>query len=268
MRTVAVLGAGKMGQAIVSGLLRAGWSKDSVVATARSAERAAELREAYGVRVRPNAEAVVGADVVVVAVKPQDAGALLEELGGVFDGGAPVVSICAGLPVAFFEKRLPDSTPVIRAMPNTPALVDEAMTVLSPGTHASESHLAAVEELFKPLGRTLVVDEKHQDAVTAISGSGPAYFYYLAEAMTEAGVLMGLPRAISKELVTQTALGAARMLRETDSSPVELREAVESPAGTTISAVRQLENHRARSAVTDAIEAARDRAREIAEEYA
>ncbi len=209
-----------------------------------------------------------GADVVVVAVKPQDAGALLEELGGAFDGSAPVVSICAGLPVAFFEKRLPDETPVIRAMPNTPALVDEAMTVLSPGTHASESHLAAVEELFKPLGRTLVVDEKHQDAVTAISGSGPAYFYYLAEAMTEAGVLMGLPRAIAKELVTQTALGAARMLRETDSSPVELREAVESPAGTTISAVRQLENHRARSAVTDAIEAARDRAREIAEEYA
>jgi pyrroline-5-carboxylate reductase len=153
-------------------------------------------------------------------------------------------------------------------MPNTPALVDEAMTVLSPGTHASDAHLAAVEELFTPLGRTLVVEEKHQDAVTAISGSGPAYFYYLAEAMTEAGVLMGLPRAVSKELVTQTALGAARMLRETDASPVELREAVESPAGTTISAVRQLENHRARSAVTDAIEAARDRAREIAKEYA
>jgi pyrroline-5-carboxylate reductase len=268
MRTVAVLGAGKMGQAIVSGLLRAGWSGESVVATARSAERAAELRETYGIRVEPNAEAVRDADVVVVAVKPQDAGALLEELTGAFEGGAPVVSICAGLPVAFFEKRLPDETPVIRAMPNTPALVDEAMTVLSPGTHASEAHLAAVEELFKPLGRTLVVDEKHQDAVTAISGSGPAYFYYLAEAMTEAGVLMGLPRAIAKELVTQTSLGAARMLRESGQSPVDLREAVESPAGTTISAVRQLENHRARSAVTDAIEAARDRAREIAEEYA
>jgi pyrroline-5-carboxylate reductase len=267
MRTVAVLGAGKMGQAIVSGLLRAGWSKDSVIATARSAERAAELREAYGVAVESNAEAVRRADVVVVAVKPQDAGSLLEELTGAFDG-TPVVSICAGLPVAFFEKRLPDATPVVRAMPNTPALVDEAMTVLSPGTHADAACLDAVEELFKPLGRTLVVDEKHQDAVTAISGSGPAYFYYLAEAMTEAGVLMGLPRAVSSELVTQTALGAARMLRESGDSPVALREAVESPAGTTISAVRQLENHRARSAVTDAIEAARDRAREIADEYA
>jgi pyrroline-5-carboxylate reductase len=260
MRTVAVLGAGKMGQAIVSGLLRAGWSKDSVIATARSAERAAELREAYGVAVEPNAEAVRRADVVVVAVKPQDAGSLLEDLTGAFDGSAPVVSICAGLPVAFFEKRLPDATPVVRAMPNTPALVDEAMT--------DAACLEAVEELFKPLGRTLVVDEKHQDAVTAISGSGPAYFYYLAEAMTEAGVLMGLPRAVSSELVTQTALGAARMLRESGDSPVALREAVESPAGTTISAVRQLENHRARSAVTDAIEAARDRAREIADEYA
>ncbi|MCH7230971.1 pyrroline-5-carboxylate reductase [Glycomyces sp. L485] len=268
MGTVAVLGAGKMGQAILSGLLRAGWETGSVVATARSAERAAELREAYGVAVEPNEEAVRRADVVVVAVKPQDAAALLEELHGVFAAGAPVVSICAGLPTAFFEKRLPDSTPVVRAMPNTPALVDEAMTVLSPGTHTDAGCLAEVEELFKPLGRTLIVEEKHQDAVTAISGSGPAYFYYLAEAMTEAGVLMGLPRAVACELVTQTSLGAARMLKEAESSPAELREAVESPAGTTISAVRQLDNHRVRSAVNDAIEAARDRARDIADEYA
>lgn len=268
MKTVAILGTGKMGSAILSGLLRAGWARDSVIATARSAERAKSLREAYGVAVESNTDAVLRADAVVVAVKPQDAGALLEELTGSFAAGTPVVSICAGLPVAFFEKRLPDSTPVVRAMPNTPALVDEAMTVLSPGTHTDDACLAAVEELFKPLGRTLVVDEKHQDAVTAISGSGPAYFYYLAEAMTEAGVLMGLPRDVAADLVTQTALGAARMLREADSSPVELREAVESPAGTTINAVRQLDNHRVRSAMTDAIEAARDRAREIADEYA
>lgn len=268
MRTVAVLGAGKMGQAILSGLLRAGWDTGSVVATARSAERAAELRESYGVAVESNTEAVRRADAVVVAVKPQDAAALLEELRGAFEASVPVVSICAGLPTAFFEKRLPDSTPVVRAMPNTPALVDEAMTVLSPGTHTDSTCLAAIEELFKPLGRTLVVDEKHQDAVTAISGSGPAYFYYLAEAMTEASVLMGLPRAVACELVAQTALGAARMISEADASPAELREAVESPAGTTISAVRQLDNHRVRSAVTDAVEAARDRAREIAEEYA
>ncbi|GAB4002070.1 pyrroline-5-carboxylate reductase [Glycomyces albus] len=268
MRTVAVLGAGKMGQAILSGLLRAGWERSSVVATARSAERAAALRERYGVEVASNAEAVRRADVVVVAVKPQDAESLLEELAGEFGSRAPVVSICAGLPTSFFEKRLPDATPVVRAMPNTPALVDEAMTVLSPGTHSDAACLAAVEELFKPLGRTLVVEERHQDAVTAISGSGPAYFYYLAEAMTEASVLMGLPRHVAVELVSQTALGAARMLREADSSPVELREAVESPAGTTISAVRRLDDHRVRSAVNDAIEAARDRAREIADEYA
>lgn len=268
MRTVAVLGAGKMGQAILSGLLRAGWERDSVVATARSAGRAAELRETYGVAVEPNAEAVRRADAVVVAVKPQDAAALLEELHGAFAAGVPVVSICAGLPIAFFEKRLPDSTPVVRAMPNTPALVDEAMTVLSPGAHTGADCLGAVEELFKPLGRTLVVEERHQDAVTAISGSGPAYFYYLAEAMTEASVLMGLPRTVACELVAQTALGAARMISEADASPAELREAVESPAGTTISAVRQLDNHRVRSAVTDAVEAARDRARDIADEYA
>ncbi|GAB3238419.1 pyrroline-5-carboxylate reductase [Glycomyces halotolerans] len=263
-----MLGAGKMGQAILSGLLRAGWETDSVVATSRSAERAAELREAYGVKVVANGEAVRGADAVVVAVKPQDAAALLEGLHGEIDASVPVVSICAGLPTSFFEKRLPDATPVVRAMPNTPALVDEAMTVISPGAHADAACLEAVEELFKPLGRTLVVDEKHQDAVTAISGSGPAYFYYLAEAMTEAGVLMGLPRAVACDLVAQTALGAARMIVEGDASPVELREAVESPAGTTISAVRRLDDHRVRSAVNDAIEAARDRAREIADEYA
>lgn len=268
MRTVAVLGAGKMGQAILSGLLRAGWETGAVVVTDRSAERAGELREAYGVAVESNAEAARRADVIVVAVKPQDAAALLEELRGAVPAGVPVVSICAGLPIAFFEKRLPDATPVVRAMPNTPALVDEAMTVLSPGVHADAACLASIEQLFTPLGRTMVIDERHQDAVTAISGSGPAYFYYLAEAMTEASVLMGLPRAVACELVTQTALGASRMLREGGASPAGLREAVESPAGTTISAVRQLDNHRVRSAVTDAVEAARDRAREIADEYA
>ncbi|WP_100444621.1 pyrroline-5-carboxylate reductase [Glycomyces xiaoerkulensis] len=268
MRKVAVLGAGKIGQAILSGLLRAGWEAGSVVATARSAERAGALRREHGVEVAPNAEAVAGADVVVVAVKPQDAAALLDELHGVFPEGVPVVSICAGLPTSFFEKRLPDATPVVRAMPNTPALVDEAMTVISPGSHADAECLAAVEQLFKPLGRTLVVEEKHQDAVTAISGSGPAYFYYLTEAMTEASVLMGLPRAVACELVAQTALGAARMIVEADATPAELREAVESPAGTTISAVRRLDDHRVRSAVNDAVEAARDRARQIADEWA
>ena len=267
MRTVAVLGAGKMGQAILSGLLRAGWEGDSVIATTRGPERAAELRERYGVEVASNSEAVRRADVVIVAVKPQDAANLLEDLAGRLAPGSPVVSICAGLPTSFFEKRLPDGTPVVRAMPNTPALVDEAMTVLSPGTHSDEACLAAVEKLFTPLGRTLVVEERHLDAVTAVSGSGPAYFYYLAEAMTEASVLMGLPRHVAVELVSQTALGAARMLREAGASPAELREAVESPAGTTISAVRRLDDHRVRSAVNDAIEAARDRAREIADEH-
>jgi pyrroline-5-carboxylate reductase len=266
MSTVAVLGAGKMGATILSGLLRAGRAPETLVATARRPERAERLRTELGVAVCGGAEAVRRADLVVVAVKPQDASALLAELAGSFDAAVPVVSICAGLPTSFFEKRLPDGTPVVRAMPNTPALVDEAMTVLSPGRYADDACLADVEELFKPLGKTLVLEEKHQDAVTAISGSGPAYVYYLAEAMTEAAVLMGLPRGVAKDLVVQTALGASRMLDESDASAVELREAVESPAGTTISAVRQLEHHRVRSAVTDAVEAARDRARAIAAE--
>ncbi|GLZ79174.1 pyrroline-5-carboxylate reductase [Actinorhabdospora filicis] len=266
MTTVAVLGAGKIGHTVLAGLLRAGRPGDTLIATARRPERAAELREALGVRVLANAEAAAAADVVVLAVKPQDAAELMTELAGHVSASQVVVSLCAGLPTSFFAKRLPDGTPVVRAMTNTPALVDEAMTVVSAGEHATEEHLAVAEELFRPLGKTLRMPEAHQDAVTALSGSGPAYMYYLVEAMTDAAILLGLPRAAAHDLIVQTAVGAAAMLRDTGEHPVKLREAVTSPAGTTINAVRELERHRVRAAIADAVEAARDRAREIAEE--
>ncbi|GIG71449.1 pyrroline-5-carboxylate reductase [Phytomonospora endophytica] len=266
MVTVAVLGAGKIGHTVLSGLRRAGRPAGTLLATVRRPERAVELSAALGVEVVGNAEAVARAGVVVVAVKPQDAAALLAELAGCFTSDHVVVSLCAGLPTSFFGKRLPDGTPVVRAMTNTPALVDEAMTVVSAGEHATDEHLAVAEELFRPLGRTLRMPEAHQDAVTALSGSGPAYMYYLVEAMTDAAILLGLPRAVAHDLIVQTAVGAAAMLRDTGEHPVKLREAVTSPAGTTINAVRELERHRVRAAVADAVEAARDRAREIAAE--
>jgi pyrroline-5-carboxylate reductase len=149
-------------------------------------------------------------------------------------------------------------------MTNTPALVDEAMTAISPGAFATSEHLALAEAMFTPLGSTIQVPESQQDAVTALSGSGPAYFYFLVEAMTDAGILLGLPRQVAHDLIVQTAIGSAIMLRDSGEHPVKLREAVTSPAGTTINAIRELEKHGVRAALLAALEAARDRAREIA----
>lgn len=264
--TLAVIGAGKMGETLLAGLVRAGWPVSRLVATERHPERAAELAQRYGVRMVTNPEAVQLATVVVVAVKPQDAPALMDELGPVVPPGVLVVSIAAGLPTAFFERRLPPGTPVVRVMTNTPALVDEAMSALSAGSHATAEHLALAESLLRPLGRTIRVPESQQDAVTALSGSGPAYFFYLVEAMTDAGILLGLPRQVAHDLIVQTAIGSAIMLRDSGEHPVTLREAVTSPAGTTINAIRALEDHKVRAAFLTALEAARDRARELAAE--
>jgi pyrroline-5-carboxylate reductase len=264
VRTVAVLGAGKIGEVLLSGLLRAGWPVGRLIATTRRPDRGRELAERYGVRVLSNDDALVEADVLAIAVKPQDAGTLMADLGPKVPAGKLIISLCAGLPTSFFAKFLAGDTPVVRVMTNTPALVDEAMTVISAGEHATAEHLTLAEEMFRPLGRTLRLPETQQDAVTALSGSGPAYFYYLVEAMTDAGILLGLPRQVAHDLIVQTAIGSAIMLRESGEHPVKLREAVTSPAGTTISAIRELENHRVRAALLAALEAARDRAQEIA----
>jgi pyrroline-5-carboxylate reductase len=204
-----------------------------------------------------------GSDIVVVAVKPQDIAPVLTELAPALRPGTLVVSLCAGLPTALFEGALPAGTPVVRVMPNTPMLVGEAMSAISPGTHATDDHLATVEKLLAAVGRVVRVPESQQDAVTALSGSGPAYFFFLVEAMIDAGILLGLPRAVAADLIVQSAFGAARMLRESNDHPVILREAVTSPAGTTIAAIRELERHGVRAALIAAIEAARDRSVEL-----
>jgi pyrroline-5-carboxylate reductase len=265
---IAVIGAGKLGELVLSGLLRAGWPANQIIATTRRPERAAELAERYGIRPTLNLTAVTQADVLLVAVKPQDAGKLLDEFGMKIPPGKLVVSLCAGLPTSFFTERLPGGIPVVRVMTNTPALVDQAMTVISAGPYATDEHLALTEEIFQPLGKTMRVPETQQDAVTALSGSGPAYFYLLVEAMIDAGILLGLPRQVAHELIVQTAIGSAVMLRDSGEHPVKLREAVTSPAGTTISAIRELEKHGVRAALLAALEAARDRAREIAAQSA
>jgi pyrroline-5-carboxylate reductase len=260
---IAILGAGKMGEAMLSGLLRAGRSPDQVAAVVRRPERAAELRTAYGVTVLSATEAAAKAETLVIAVKPQDMGRMLEEIAGYVTPAQLVVSIAAGITTAYIERYLVPDVPVVRVMSNTPALVDEAMSVISAGAHGGEAHLRHAEELLAPLGKVIRIPEYQQDAATALSGSGPAYVFYLVEAMVDAGILLGMPRRTALEMVTQTVYGAATMLRDSGEHPVILRDAVTSPAGTTIAAIRELEKHGVRAAFLAAIEAARDRGREL-----
>lgn len=261
---VAVLGAGKIGEALLSGMIRGGWSPSHLQFTARREERARELHVRYGVERVSNAEAAKSADTLILTVKPQDMGTMLDELAPHVPADRLVISGAAGIPTTFFEERITDGTPVVRVMTNTPALVDEGMSVISAGTHANETHLARAEEIFGGVGKTLRVPESQQDAATALSGSGPAYFFYLVEAMTDAGILLGLPRDKAHDLIVQAAIGASTMLRDSGEHPVTLRENVTSPGGTTINAIRELENHGVRAALLAAIEAARDRSRELA----
>jgi pyrroline-5-carboxylate reductase len=260
---IAVLGAGKMGEALISGLLRAGVSPAGVVAAARREERAAELSEAYGIEVLTAAAAAGRAETLVITVKPQDMTGLLAEIAPKVTAAQLVISVAAGIPTSFIERRLAEDVPVVRVMSNTPVLVDEAMSVISPGAHAGEQHLRRAEELLRPVGKVLRIPESQQDAATALSGSGPAYVYFLVEAMVDAGILLGMPRSTALEMVKQAVYGAATMLRDSGEHPVILREAVTSPGGTTINAIRELEKHSVRAAFLAAIEAARDRGREL-----
>lgn len=263
MTTIAILGAGKIGEALLSGVLSAGRSPGSLMFTERHQARSEELTARYGVRAVETTAAAVEADVLVVAVKPQDIEPLLDALAVSITPGTLVVSLCAGLPTALYEKHLPEGTPVVRVMPNTPMLVGEAMSAISPGSHANGEHLRLVEELLSSVGKVVRVPEAQQDAVTALSGSGPAYFFFLVEAMIDAGILLGLPRTVSTDLIIQSAIGAATMLRDSGEHPVALREAVTSPGGTTIAAIRELENHGVRAALLSAIEAAALRSAEL-----
>jgi pyrroline-5-carboxylate reductase len=261
-RGLAIVGGGKIGEALLSGLVRRG-GPDGILVCERSPERAAQLAGRYGVAAVSLGEAAVRARVLLVAVKPQDIDTLLGSLAEHVDTGHLVVSVAAGVPTARIEAALPDGVPVVRVMPNTPALVDEGMSVLSAGAHAAESDLDEAEALLAAVGRVRRVPESQQDAVTALSGSGPAYFFYLVEAMVDAGILLGLPRELAVDLIVQTALGSAVMMRDSGEHPVQLREAVTSPGGTTIAAIRELERHGVRAAMIAAVEAAHARSVEL-----
>jgi pyrroline-5-carboxylate reductase len=266
-RRVAFLGGGKMGEALVSGLIRShGRGADDIVVTTRREERARELNERYGVATTlSNPEAVRSADTIVLMVKPQDMETLLGQIADSVGPDRLVVSFAAGIRTSFVEKHLASGVPVVRVMSNVAVLVDEAMSVVAPGSHADDKHLSVAEELLGYVGRVLRLPETHLDAITATSGSGPAYFFLLAEAMIEACILLGLSRDVATELIIQTMLGSAKMLRDTGKHPVELREMVTSPGGTTIAAIRILEETGVRAAFLNAIDAARHRSAELAQ---
>ena len=267
-RRIAILGAGRLGSSLVRGFLSSGWREPADLAvTARSEDRIASLRETYGVDAgSSNLAAIEGAPLVIVSVKPQDMGTVLAEIAPGVKEDQVILSTAAGITTSFIESHLSRKARVVRSMPNAPALIHEGIAGIAPGDFATEEDLALAEEALGHLGGVVRVSESDLDAVTALSGSGPAYFALLAEAMIEAGLLLGLSRDVSTKLVVQTMFGSAKLLRDEKIHPVELREMVTSPGGTTTRAIRELEASGVRAAFLNAISAATERSRELAKQ--
>lgn len=267
MTRIAVIGGGKIGEALISGLLKNGFATKDLVVAEKYSERAEELSREYSIRVTDStSDAVEGADVVVVAVKPNDVDAVVTALSAADldnENEQILVSLAAGVSTARYENKLPAGFPVVRVMPNTPMLVGQGASVLAAGRYARPQHLDIVREILGAVGTVSVVPEAQIDAVTAVSGSGPAYFFLVAEAMIDAGVALGLSRAVSTELVVQTMTGSAAMLAESGENAADLRAAVTSPGGTTAAAIRELERGGLRTAFYEALDAAKRRSVQI-----
>jgi pyrroline-5-carboxylate reductase len=264
MTSAALIGGGKMGSALLGGLLDGGWDPEALAVAEVDADRRRDLeREFPKVRVVPSpAWAVADADVVIVAVKPGDVAASLQAAESSLRSETLVLSIAAGVTIATLEALVP-GRPVVRAMPNTPALVGLGASAIAAGRHATGQHLELASRLLGAVGIVVIVGESALDAVTGLSGSGPAYIFLVTEAMIEAGVLVGLPRDVSEQLVVQTLLGSATLLAQSDEGPGALRAAVTSPGGTTAAGLRELESAGLRAAILDAVSAATRRSREL-----
>jgi pyrroline-5-carboxylate reductase len=264
---VAILGGGVMGGTIVTALRVAGWPQDKIVVAERESVRAGALREGHGIEVFDSvAEAVTDADIIVIAVKPNDTAAALEQVKPVQKDGAMIFTVVAGLGAEYYESRLAPGTPVVRAMPNTPSIVARGATAIAAGTHATDEHLALATGMLRATGLVVTVPESQLDAVTAVSGSGPAYFYAMVEALTEAGVAQGLDRVLSTQLAAQTFVGAAHLLMESGDTPQTLRRRVSSPGGTTIAALEALEHAGLQGVISAGANAASARSKELAAE--
>jgi pyrroline-5-carboxylate reductase len=266
-KKIAILGSGNMGEALVKGLLRAGKTQpEALVCSDPRAERREELHKRYGVQVTAdNRAAVAQSDIVVIAVKPQTIDVLLEEIAPAVDAKKLVISIAAGVPIAAISRKLGAGVHIIRTMPNTPALVGAGATALAKGPHATDGDLEQALALFEAVGVAVVVEEHHLDAVTGLSGSGPAFVFMAIEALADGGVKVGLARPVAMALAAQAVMGSAKLVLETGEHPGRLKDQVTSPGGTSIAGLHALESAGFRAALIAAVEAATKRSRELGE---
>ncbi|MBN1828515.1 MAG: pyrroline-5-carboxylate reductase [Deltaproteobacteria bacterium] len=265
-KPVALIGGGNMGEVLIRALTESSGIRGADIRVSDiSPGRRSHLSSRYGVTATSsNGEAADGAGMVILAVKPQIMKEVLQGLTKTINREQLIVSIAAGIPTAFIEGLLAPGVPVVRAMPNTPALIGEGATALCKGIHASQEDLIAARTLFDALGTTVIVEEILMDAVTGLSGSGPAYAFLIIESLTDAGVLLGIPRETALRLSAQTLLGAAKLCLAGDKTPAQLKEMVTSPGGTTIAGIKALEEGKLRATLMSAVEAATRRSGELA----
>ncbi len=268
-KKIAFIGTGNMAEALIKGLLRAEQAlPGEITATFRRGERMEEFKKGYPVNVTTdNMRAAQEADVVVLAVKPQVMGKVLVQIAPAIDHSKLVISVAAGVPIAALERKLGAGARIVRAMPNTPSLVGSGACALAPGEHATQEDLDTASAIFQSVGITTVLEESLLDAVTGLSGSGPAYVFLMIEALSDAGVKVGLPRYTALKLAAQTVFGSAQLLIETGSHPGQLKDQVTSPGGTAIAGLHTLEAGGLRTTLINAVEAATKRARELGEQF-
>ncbi len=266
-KKITIIGAGTMGSTIIAGLIRTGNSTvENITATVRTERTAKKIRSQYGVEVfTDNVKASQGADIIILSVKPKNITKVLEGLknGGIFHQNPLIISIAAGVSIGSIEDVTTQKIPVIRAMPNTPCLIGAGVTAIAPGRGAEPEHMAQARIIFESLGTCVEVEEQHMDAVTGLAASGPAYIYLIIEALADGGVMMGLPRKVAMDLVTQMVAGSARMVAETSRHPASLKDDVTTPAGCTISGILTLEDGKIRSVLARAVQIATIRASEL-----
>jgi pyrroline-5-carboxylate reductase len=264
-KRLAVLGCGKLGETLIKGLLEAGViDVADVIVTAGHQQRLEQMRERFGVAgTLSNKAAAKSADIIILAVKPQTVPRVVSEISDVLRAAQMLISVAASVSTAFIEKQLSVPVPVIRAMPNTPCQLKKGMTGIAPGSNAGREHVALAKFIFDAVGRTVVADEKHMDAITGLSASGPAYIYIIIESLAEAGVKVGLPRDIATELAAQTVVGAGSMVLETGEHPAKLKDMVTTPAGCTIDGILELEEGKLRVTLIKAVVKATSRAGEL-----
>jgi pyrroline-5-carboxylate reductase len=262
---IAVIGAGKLGEALIGGMMDAGIiKKHQFIATAAHQERIDTIQKKFGIKVTlSNGEAVRKANIVLLCVKPQAVEEVLRQIVDDLTPSHVLISVAASVSTRFMENILTKPIPVIRVMPNTPCLIREGMAAVSPGKHARDTHLEAAKKMFEALGRCIVLDEKHMDAVTALSASGPAFVYTIIESLVEGGVKVGLPRDVATLMAAQMVHGSANMVLQTGEHPAKLKDVVTTPAGCTVDGLLELEEGGLRVTLIKAVVVATRRAREL-----